>query len=52
MLTCDSATEALRILREQEVDCVFLDIQMPGLTGLELAAGAVAASGRRRRSCS
>jgi len=37
VLTCDSATEALRMLREQEVDCVFLDIQMPGLTGLELA---------------
>jgi DNA-binding LytR/AlgR family response regulator len=37
VLTCDSAADALRILREQEVDCVFLDIQMPGLTGLELA---------------
>jgi DNA-binding LytR/AlgR family response regulator len=37
VLTCDSATDALRTLREQEVDCVFLDIQMPGLTGLELA---------------
>ena len=37
VLTCDSATEALRVLREREVDCVFLDIQMPGLTGLELA---------------
>jgi DNA-binding LytR/AlgR family response regulator len=37
VLTCDSATDALRILREREVDCVFLDIQMPGLTGLELA---------------
>ncbi|CAN5655952.1 LytTR family DNA-binding domain-containing protein [soil metagenome] len=35
--TCDSATEGLRILREHDVDCVFLDIQMPGLTGLELA---------------
>lgn len=32
-----SATDVLRILREREVDCVFLDIQMPGLTGLELA---------------
>jgi DNA-binding LytR/AlgR family response regulator len=37
VLTSDSATDALRTLREQEVDCVFLDIQMPGLTGLELA---------------
>jgi DNA-binding LytR/AlgR family response regulator len=37
VLTSDSATEGLRILREAEVDCVFLDIQMPGLTGLELA---------------
>ena len=35
--TCDSATEALRLLRETEVDGVFLDIQMPGLSGLELA---------------
>ncbi|MEQ6900904.1 LytTR family DNA-binding domain-containing protein [Nocardioides sp. YIM 152588] len=32
-----SATEGLRYLRESEVDCVFLDIQMPGLSGLELA---------------
>jgi DNA-binding LytR/AlgR family response regulator len=37
VLTSDSATDGLRILRESEVDCVFLDIQMPGLTGLELA---------------
>jgi DNA-binding LytR/AlgR family response regulator len=37
VLTTDSATEALRILHEIEVDAVFLDIQMPGLTGLELA---------------
>ncbi len=37
VLTSDSATEGLRILRETEVDCVFLDVQMPGLTGLELA---------------
>ena len=33
----DSATEALRTLQEREVDVVFLDIQMPGLTGLDLA---------------
>ncbi|MDQ4051145.1 MAG: LytTR family DNA-binding domain-containing protein [Actinomycetota bacterium] len=37
VLTSDSATDGLRILREADVDCVFLDIQMPGLTGLELA---------------
>jgi len=37
ILTSDSATHALRVLREEDVDCVFLDIQMPGLTGLELA---------------
>ncbi len=35
--TCDSATDALRLLRETEVDAVFLDIRMPGLSGLELA---------------
>lgn len=35
--TSDSATEALRVLREAAVDAVFMDISMPGLTGLELA---------------
>ncbi|WP_432476269.1 LytR/AlgR family response regulator transcription factor [Nocardioides sp. GXQ0305] len=34
---CASATEALRLLQERDVDVVFLDIQMPGLTGLDLA---------------
>lgn len=34
---CSSATEALRFLRDSEVDAVFLDIEMPGLDGLELA---------------
>jgi DNA-binding LytR/AlgR family response regulator len=34
---CDSATEALRILQSDPVDAVFVDIAMPGLTGLELA---------------
>jgi DNA-binding LytR/AlgR family response regulator len=37
VVACASATEALRTLQECEVDAVFLDIQMPGLTGLELA---------------
>ncbi len=33
---CD-ATEALRALRDNDVDAVFLDIRMPGLDGMELA---------------
>lgn len=33
----DSGTEALRMLQQLEVDAVFLDIQMPGLNGMELA---------------
>jgi len=37
VLTTDSAAEALRILREEGIEAVFLDIRMPGLTGLELA---------------
>lgn len=37
VLASDSATDALRLLQESDVDVVFLDIQMPGLTGLELA---------------
>jgi DNA-binding LytR/AlgR family response regulator len=37
VVTSSSATEALRILQESSVDAVFLDIQMPGLTGVELA---------------
>lgn len=37
VLTCDSAAEGLRTLHEVDVDVVFLDIQMPGLTGLDLA---------------
>lgn len=37
VLTSSSATETLKVLQETEVDAVFLDVQMPGLTGLELA---------------
>lgn len=37
VLTAVTATEGLRILRETEIDAIFLDIQMPGLSGLELA---------------
>ena len=31
------ATEALRLLQSEEFDAVFLDIHMPGLSGMELA---------------
>jgi DNA-binding LytR/AlgR family response regulator len=31
------ATDALRVLRDSDVDAVFLDIRMPGLDGMELA---------------
>ncbi|HQR26691.1 MAG TPA: LytTR family DNA-binding domain-containing protein [Nocardioides sp.] len=37
VLTSDTATEALRVLQDLAVDAVFLDISMPGLSGLELA---------------
>jgi DNA-binding LytR/AlgR family response regulator len=36
--TCGSATEALRLLRDEQFDVVLLDVAMPGLSGLELAA--------------
>jgi DNA-binding LytR/AlgR family response regulator len=37
VLGAGSAAEALRVLQEETVDVVFLDIRMPGLTGLDLA---------------
>ena len=34
--TCDDPLDALTVIQEQQVDLVFLDIQMPGLNGLQL----------------
>jgi DNA-binding LytR/AlgR family response regulator len=38
VMTCGSATEALRRLHDEPFDVVLLDVAMPGLSGLELAA--------------
>ena len=35
--SCDNAVEAMGIIREKQPDVVFLDINMPNLTGMELA---------------
>jgi two-component system, LytTR family, response regulator len=33
--TCNNPLEAMKVMQEQPVDLFFLDIQMPGLTGLQ-----------------
>ncbi len=33
--TCSDAFEAVQVLQEQKVDLIFVDIQMPGLSGLQ-----------------
>lgn len=35
--TCDNAVDAMGIIRDKQPDVVFLDINMPNLTGMELA---------------
>lgn len=35
--SCDNAVEALSLIREKQPDIVFLDINMPNLSGMELA---------------
>lgn len=37
VVTADSAAEALRVLQTEDVDAVFTDIRMPGLSGIDLA---------------
>ena len=33
---CENAVDAYHLLQEQPIDLIFLDIEMPGMTGLEL----------------
>lgn len=35
--TCDNALEAMTLIREKQPDLIFLDINMPNLSGMELA---------------
>ena len=44
--------EALGLVEDLEPDLVFLDVQMPGLTGFEVARRLLDAPRRRRRSSS
>ncbi len=37
--TCRNSFEALEVLRNQQIDLLFLDIRMPGISGLDLIRG-------------
>ena len=41
---CSNPLEAIKVMQEEQVDLVFLDIQMPGLTGLEFIQSSPSAS--------
>jgi len=41
---CSNPLEAIKIIREQPVDLIFLDIQMPGLTGLQFIQSGLASA--------
>ncbi len=45
---CEDGASAVEALTEHQPDVAFLDIRMPGLTGLEVAAAAIEASPRTR----
>ncbi|WP_316806396.1 LytTR family DNA-binding domain-containing protein [Pedobacter agri] len=36
---CENATDAYKILATQQVDLLFLDVEMPGISGIELVKG-------------